>query len=196
VFFNSWGWRLHPNLYADGKVCLSLLGTWSGDEVENWNPRESNILQLVVSLQGLILGVKEPYFLEAGYEKQKGTTQGSISSKLYNERALLLSLKLMARVYENPPPEFQEVIHQYFHFAVKDILSLKSICSYLVAHKGYSVNGNEEQTLGDNDKQIAMNTDGTTQQLFSKFFIPPNPSLGLLQPLITTVLPKFESLSN
>jgi ubiquitin-protein ligase len=31
--------RFNPNLYANGKVCLSLLGTWKGNtESENWNP--------------------------------------------------------------------------------------------------------------------------------------------------------------
>lgn len=36
VFFHSWagGTRVSPNLYAEGKVCLSLLGTWSGDKTE------------------------------------------------------------------------------------------------------------------------------------------------------------------
>jgi ubiquitin-protein ligase len=29
--------RFNPNLYADGKVCLSLLGTWRGQSTENWN---------------------------------------------------------------------------------------------------------------------------------------------------------------
>ena len=40
VFFHSWagGTRVSPNLYSEGKVCLSLLGTWSGDktEVSRW----------------------------------------------------------------------------------------------------------------------------------------------------------------
>jgi baculoviral IAP repeat-containing protein 6 len=35
--------RFNPNLYADGLVCLSLLGTWSGSSNENWNPNFSNI---------------------------------------------------------------------------------------------------------------------------------------------------------
>ena len=36
VFFHSWagGTRVSPNLYSEGKVCLSLLGTWSGDKTE------------------------------------------------------------------------------------------------------------------------------------------------------------------
>ena len=32
--------RFNPNLYADGKVCLSLLGTWhGGDQSEKWDPQ-------------------------------------------------------------------------------------------------------------------------------------------------------------
>ena len=32
--------RFNPNLYADGKVCLSLLGTWhGGDATEKWDPQ-------------------------------------------------------------------------------------------------------------------------------------------------------------
>ena len=31
--------RFNPNLYNNGKVCLSLLGTWRGGaQGENWNP--------------------------------------------------------------------------------------------------------------------------------------------------------------
>lgn len=65
--------RLNPNLYEDGKVCVSLLGTWSGRGTEMWGPN-STLLQVIVSIQGLIL-VDEPYFNEAGYEKQKGKLQ-------------------------------------------------------------------------------------------------------------------------
>lgn len=62
--------RLNPNLYEDGKVCISLLGTWTGKGTETWCPT-STLLQVIVSIQGLIL-VQEPYFNEAGYEKQIG----------------------------------------------------------------------------------------------------------------------------
>ena len=34
------------------QVCLSLLGTWHG---EPWNPRTGSLLQVLVSIQGLIL---------------------------------------------------------------------------------------------------------------------------------------------
>ena len=59
----------------DGKVCVSLLGTWSGQGSENWDSNNSNLLQVLVSIQGLIL-VNEPYFNEPGYASQKGTAEG------------------------------------------------------------------------------------------------------------------------
>ncbi len=46
--------RLNPNLYEDGKVCVSLLGTWSGKGTETWT-LNSNLLQLLVSIQGSLL---------------------------------------------------------------------------------------------------------------------------------------------
>ena len=52
--------RVNPNLYEEGKVCLSILGTWAGDRNESWNPSRSSLLQAFVSIQGLVL-VKEPY---------------------------------------------------------------------------------------------------------------------------------------
>lgn len=65
VFFHSWTGnlgRINPNLYEDGKICLSLLGTWDADEKnEAWSPKKSTILQIIVSLMGLVL-VREPYY--------------------------------------------------------------------------------------------------------------------------------------
>lgn len=64
VHFHSWTngqGPCNPNLYQDGKVCLSLLGTWPGnDQNDSWTPK-STVLQVIVSLLGLVL-VKEPYY--------------------------------------------------------------------------------------------------------------------------------------
>ena len=43
--------RLNPNLYEDGTVCVSLLGTWKGKGSETWTSK-SNLCQLILSLQG------------------------------------------------------------------------------------------------------------------------------------------------
>ena len=39
-------------------------------------------------MSGLIL-VREPYYNEAGYERQRGTLEGSENSRNYNEMAVL-----------------------------------------------------------------------------------------------------------
>jgi len=55
VHFNTYGaGDVNPNLYANGKVCLSLLGTWKGNHaVEMWDPVKSNLLQVILSIQGM-----------------------------------------------------------------------------------------------------------------------------------------------
>ena len=69
AYFHSWTngiGRVNPNLYDDGtgKVCLSLLGTWHADERgEGWSASRSTILQVLVSLMGLVL-VREPWYSE------------------------------------------------------------------------------------------------------------------------------------
>ena len=41
---------------ADGKVCLSLLGTFHGaNAAEKWSPKDSSLYQILLSVQGLIL---------------------------------------------------------------------------------------------------------------------------------------------
>ena len=39
--------RFNPNLYNDGKVCLSVLNTWHGRPEEKWNSQTSSFLQVV-----------------------------------------------------------------------------------------------------------------------------------------------------
>jgi ubiquitin-conjugating enzyme E2 O len=45
-------------------------------------------MYLLVSVVGLIL-VDEPYYNEAGYEKQRGTQIALENSRMYNETAIL-----------------------------------------------------------------------------------------------------------
>lgn len=71
VHYNSSGLRLNPNLSESGKICLSLLNTWTGTGTEIWDPESSTILQVLLPLQALVLNDK-PYFNEASYDKQIG----------------------------------------------------------------------------------------------------------------------------
>jgi len=90
-----------------------LLGTWQGKGSEVWNPHKSNILQLLVSLQGLVL-TKDPYYNEAGYDKQIGSKEGAHNSMLYNESAYLLTLKSIMAMIRKPPRQFEGLVQLHY----------------------------------------------------------------------------------
>ena len=55
--------RFNPNLYTNGKVCLSLLNTWNGPQWSSCN----SLLSILISMQSMIL-IKNPIINEPGYE--------------------------------------------------------------------------------------------------------------------------------
>ncbi|CAO2198782.1 unnamed protein product [Urochloa humidicola] len=128
AYYHSGGLRVNPNLYVDGKVCLSLLNTWTGRGNEVWDPSSSSILQVLVSLQGLVLNEK-PYFNEAGYEKQVGTVEGEKNAVPYNENTYLLSLKSMLYILRRPPMHFEDFVKS--HFQKRGHYILKACEAYL-----------------------------------------------------------------
>jgi baculoviral IAP repeat-containing protein 6 len=115
--------RFNPNLYNDGKVCLSVLNTWHGRPEEKWNPLTSSFLQVLVSIQSLIL-VAEPFFNEPGYEQYRGTPYGDLRSLSYNAVVCNATLQwAMIDIIKNPCPCFKEVILKHFYIRQKEILS-------------------------------------------------------------------------
>ncbi|XP_049817886.1 baculoviral IAP repeat-containing protein 6 isoform X3 [Aethina tumida] len=114
--------RFNPNLYNDGKVCLSVLNTWHGRPEEKWNPQTSSFLQVLVSIQSLIL-VPEPYFNEPGYERARGTPAGTMSSKDYNLNICQATVRwAMLEQIVNPCPCFKEIIHTHFYLKKDEII--------------------------------------------------------------------------
>ncbi|OZJ06452.1 hypothetical protein BZG36_00613 [Bifiguratus adelaidae] len=59
--------RFNPNasIYAGGKVCLSILGTWRGESGENWSSAHG-ISSILLSIQSLMSD--SPYHNEPGHE--------------------------------------------------------------------------------------------------------------------------------
>ncbi|KAI3447925.1 hypothetical protein Pfo_004590 [Paulownia fortunei] len=131
AYYHSGGWRINPNLYEEGKVCLSLLNTWTGRGNEVWDPSTSSILQVLVSLQGLVLNSK-PYFNEAGYDKQVGTAEGEKNSLSYNENTFLLNCKTMMYLMRKPPKDFEELVIE--HFRKRGQYILKACDAYMKGH--------------------------------------------------------------
>ncbi|KAJ1530380.1 hypothetical protein ONE63_005289 [Megalurothrips usitatus] len=123
--------RFNPNLYANGKVCLSLLGTWNGLQGEQWN-ETSTLLQVLVSIQSLIM-VAEPYFNEPGYDSLMGTPDGKYASETYNHNVKNQTVRLaMIEMLKFPPADFEDVVKT--HFRIKRKRIMQDIEDYLLLH--------------------------------------------------------------
>ncbi|KAJ1281846.1 hypothetical protein BS78_03G005200 [Paspalum vaginatum] len=122
VHYHSGGLRINPNLYNCGKVCLSLLGTWSGKGCENWNPSQSTMLQVLVSIQALILN-ENPYYNEPGYEGSANTAHGQRNALDYNDNTFLYSCKTMLYSLRRPPEHFADLVAGHFRMRGHTILA-------------------------------------------------------------------------
>ncbi|CAO2183275.1 unnamed protein product [Urochloa humidicola] len=137
VSYRSGGLRLNPNLYECGKVCLSLLNTWAGAECERWNPSNSTMLQVLVSIQALVLNAK-PYFNEPG------TMQYSL---------------------HNPPKDFEDFI--VGHFCNYGSKILKGCKSYMAGAQVGCLVGDGVQDVDVGDKSCSTKFKATLTVLFA-----------------------------
>lgn len=101
--------RFNPNLYANGKVCLSILGTWSGP---GWTSVQT-MLSTLISIQSLMNPA--PYHNEPGYESERHS--GDVTA--YNECITHETLRVaVCGMMERPTfeniEEFQDVMDEYF----------------------------------------------------------------------------------
>ncbi|KAF7301634.1 Baculoviral IAP repeat-containing protein 6 [Mycena indigotica] len=106
--------RFNPNLYADGKVCLSLLGTWSGP---GWVAGKSTLLQVLVSIQSMIL-CEEPYLNEPGWATSGGTPQSQSYSA--NVRRMVVKTAMLGNL-QNPPEPWADIIRTHFRLKAQSI---------------------------------------------------------------------------
>ncbi|XP_031568634.1 uncharacterized protein LOC116303263 [Actinia tenebrosa] len=122
--------RFNPNLYQDGKVCLSLLGTWhGGDASEKWDPKKSSLCQVLLSIQGMIL-IPDPCFNEPGYEGIRGTDEGDDLSRRSNAKIRLLTVRhAMVAQLRQPPAGLEDVI--LTHFKLQKEAILKQVSDWL-----------------------------------------------------------------
>eukprot|EP01066_Platyproteum_vivax_P007785 Platyproteum_vivax@DN312_c0_g1_i1.p1 len=89
--------RFHPNLYACGKVCLSILGTWPGPK---WVSSQS-VETVLLSISSLL--TKNPIQHEPGHEKDT-----SLRSQLYNTQVAFEAQRYaVLTMLETPPTTFE-----------------------------------------------------------------------------------------
>ena len=115
--------RFNPNLYSCGKVCLSLLGTWRGNASENWDPKLSTLLQVLVSIQAIIMS-EEVYFNEPGFEGEAGTEEGERKNEAYSNIVRYCNVKYaMTENIRNPPKGLETVVRRHFYLKRDEILT-------------------------------------------------------------------------
>ncbi|OBZ70225.1 Baculoviral IAP repeat-containing protein 6 [Grifola frondosa] len=112
---NGGKFRFNPNLYADGKVCLSLLGTWQGP---GWISGKSTLLQVLISIQSMIL-CEEPYLNEPGWASSGGTPQSRAYSA--NVRRMVVKTAMLGNL-KAPPEPWGDVIRTHFRLKARSII--------------------------------------------------------------------------
>ncbi|KAI2824456.1 hypothetical protein CBS147343_2324 [Aspergillus niger] len=113
AFFHSWisgQGRINPNLYEDGKICLSILGTWpTQNPEETWSATKSTVLQVLVSIMGLVL-VKAPFYNEAGYEALAAEGDRQVESNKYTERTFLTTRRYIKYALDHPVSGMEDIV--------------------------------------------------------------------------------------
>jgi ubiquitin-protein ligase len=114
--------RFNTNLYSDGLVCLSLLGTWRGrSQAENWNSCTSNIYQLVISILALVM-TEEVLANEPGVNGR--TSENLLKDIGYCNIIKYANIKYaMIDQLRNPTPGFEDAIRRHFWVKKQRILT-------------------------------------------------------------------------
>ena len=103
--------RFNPNLYIDGKVCISILNTWSGPQ---WTSCQS-LKSTMISLHSLLH--QNPLHNEPGFEHDL-----SNRNKIYNNLVTHENYRFsITKLLENPPQGFENF---------KDIMKINFLKNY------------------------------------------------------------------
>ena len=101
--------RFNPNLYENGKICLSILGTWSGP---GWKP-VMNTRSILLNFQSLLHEypiVNEPMYNNLNVNDIKSFNYNKIL-KYYNYNFAILEMFKKKHYY----PFFNDIIEKHFN---------------------------------------------------------------------------------
>ena len=110
--------RMNPNLYENGKICLSILNTWDGPQ---WTSCQS-IRSIALSFQ-MILN-KYPIQNEPGYGLEKGN-----KSKLYNHFISHANIRVsVLQMIKNTPKGFEFLKKNMIDYFLKNYNWYEKYC--------------------------------------------------------------------
>ena len=101
--------RFNPNLYENGKICLSILGTWSGP---GWKP-VMNTRSILLNFQSLLHEypiINEPMYNNLNVNDIKSINYNKIL-KYYNYKFAILEMLKKKDYY----PFFNDIIEKHFN---------------------------------------------------------------------------------
>jgi ubiquitin-conjugating enzyme E2 Z len=94
--------RFNPNIYAQGKVCLSILGTWQGEKGEEWSSAQG-LESVLLSIQSLMS--PNPWENEPGEEDGKITDKepAAYASKIRHESLRIAVINRLEKILNINP---------------------------------------------------------------------------------------------
>ena len=117
--------RFNPNLYVDGKVCISILNTWSGPQ---WTSCQS-LKSILISLQSLLC--QNPLHNEPGFENDF-----SYRNKIYNNLVTHENYNFsIYKLLENHPENFEDFKDIMKNIFLKNYGKIKSRLDQLEKEK-------------------------------------------------------------
>lgn len=116
-FTNNGNTRMHPNFYVDGKVCVSIIGTWTGP---GWTSLQS-LESVLVTIQSLF--IENPICQEPGFETEpkNGFKNKNYNDILRHENKRIAIIKMI----KNTPDGFESflpLLKEYLFLNRKKIL--------------------------------------------------------------------------
>lgn len=99
--------RFNPNLYSNGKVCLSILGTWAGP---SWTSVQT-MYSTLISIQSLMNGA--PYHNEPSYEEERNKGDVEAYNSIIQHETLRVAV---CGMLERPTTEgmFMDEMREHF----------------------------------------------------------------------------------
>lgn len=103
--------RFNPNLYREGKICLSLINTWHvGDKWSGCQSLSTVLLSILTSVL-----IEDPFTNEPNFETQGKSAQ----SQIYNRMVLHANLQTAVLNMIKSPPEFAK---PFYHTMTESFL--------------------------------------------------------------------------
>ncbi|KAF2088100.1 hypothetical protein K490DRAFT_64775 [Saccharata proteae CBS 121410] len=98
--------RFNPNIYSNGKVCLSILGTWRGEPGEEWSSAQG-LESILISIQSLMS--PDPYENEPGFEETRSEhdkkNKAAYVAKIHHETLRVSVIERLEEYLGIVPPD-------------------------------------------------------------------------------------------